>query len=65
MHAHPNGTTHSSPPSVRSFSAVPRRILDAVMDEFGDWSVTGTLETGISSPEDIELQDRHPSSGYG
>jgi hypothetical protein len=32
------------------------------MDEFGEMSVIGTLETGISSPEDIELQDRHRSS---
>jgi hypothetical protein len=31
------------------------------MDEFGEMSVIGTLETGISSPEDIELQDRHRS----
>jgi hypothetical protein len=33
------------------------------MDEFVDRSVTGTLETGISSPEEIELQDSHTSSG--
>jgi hypothetical protein len=33
------------------------------MDEFGDWSVTGTLETGISSPEEIELQGSHTSRG--
>jgi hypothetical protein len=63
-HAHPNGTTHSSPQPLRSFRAAPRRIHDAVMDEFGDRSVigTGTLETGISSSEEIELQDRHTSS---
>jgi hypothetical protein len=60
-HAHPNGTTHSSPLPVRSFRAAPQRIHDAVMDEFGDRSVTGTFETGISSPEEIELQDRHTS----
>jgi hypothetical protein len=61
-HAHPNGATHSSPQPVRSFRAAPRQIHDAVMDEFGDRSVTGTLETGISSPEEIELEDRHTSS---
>ena len=29
------------------------------MDEFGDRSVTETLDTGISSPEEIELEERH------
>ena len=29
------------------------------MDEFGDRSVTETLYTGISSPEDIGLEERH------
>jgi hypothetical protein len=61
-HAHPNGTTHSSPQPVCGFRAAPGRIHDAVMDEFGDQSVTGTLETGISSREEIELQDHHTSS---
>ena len=36
-----------------------RRIHNAVMDEFGDWSVTETLETGISSPDKIELEECH------
>jgi hypothetical protein len=31
------------------------------MDDFCEMRVIGTLETGISSPEDIELQDRHRS----
>ena len=31
------------------------------MDEFGDWSVTETLDTGISSPDEIELEERHAS----
>jgi hypothetical protein len=61
-HAHPNGTTHSSPQPVCSFRAASRQIHDTVMDEFGDRSITGTLETGISSPEEIELEDRHTSS---
>jgi hypothetical protein len=60
--AHPNGTTHSFPLPVRSFRAAPRPIQDTVMDEFGDRSVTGTLETGISSPEELELEDRHTSA---
>ena len=29
------------------------------MDEFGDRSVTETLDTGISSPDEIELEERH------
>jgi hypothetical protein len=61
-YSHPNGATHSSPQPVRSFRAAPRQIHNTVMDEFGDWSVTGTLETGFSSLEEIELQDRHTSS---
>ena len=32
------------------------------MDEFGDRSITETLDTGISSPEDIELEERHSSN---
>ena len=32
------------------------------MDEFGDRSVTETLYTGISSPEEIELEERHSSN---
>jgi hypothetical protein len=30
-----------------------------MVDEFGDWNTTGTLDTRNSSPDDIELQDRH------
>jgi hypothetical protein len=33
-----------------------------VVDEFGDRGITGTLDTGISSPDDIELQERHSSN---
>ena len=32
------------------------------MDEFGDRNVTETLDTGISPPEDIELEERHSSN---
>ena len=32
------------------------------MDEFGDRSVTETLDTGISSPDEIELEGRHSSN---
>ena len=32
------------------------------MDEFGDRSVTETLDTGISSPDEIELEERHSSN---
>ena len=60
-YAHPNGSTHSSPPPVRSFHAATRRIHNAVMNEFNDRSVTETLDTGISSPDEIELEERHPS----
>ena len=31
------------------------------MDEFGDRTVTETLDTGTSSPDEIELEERHPS----
>jgi hypothetical protein len=60
--AHPNGTTHSSPHPVRIFHAATRRIHDAVVDEFGDRSITGTPDTGSSSPDDIELQECHSSN---
>ena len=29
------------------------------MNEFGDRSITETLDTGITSPDEIELEDRH------
>ena len=29
------------------------------MDEFGDRSITETLDTGIMSPDGIELEERH------
>ena len=29
------------------------------MDEFGDRTVTETLDTGISSPDEIGLEERH------
>ena len=32
------------------------------MDEFGDQSVTETLDTGITSPDEIELEERHTSN---
>ena len=32
------------------------------MDEFGDRSVTETLDTGIASPDEIELEEHHPSN---
>ena len=32
------------------------------MDEFGDRTVTETLDTGISSPDEIELEERHASN---
>ena len=32
------------------------------MDEFGDRSVTETLDTGISSPDKIELEEHHSSN---
>ena len=32
------------------------------MDEFGDRTVTETLDTGISSPDEIELGQRHSSN---
>ena len=32
------------------------------MDEFGDRSVTETLDTGIASPEAIELEEHHVSN---
>ena len=35
------------------------------MDEFGDRSVTETLDIGISSPEDIELEEGHSSNTEG
>ena len=35
-----------------------RRIHNAVMDEFGDRSITETLDNGISSLDEIELQER-------
>ena len=31
------------------------------MDEFGDWTVTETLDTGISLPDQIELEEHHYS----
>ena len=57
-YAHPNGSTHSSPQPARSFHAVTRRIHNAVVDEFGDRSVTETLDTGISSRDEIECEER-------
>ena len=32
------------------------------MDEFGDRTVTETHDTGISSPDEIELEERHSSN---
>ena len=32
------------------------------MDEFGDRSVTETLDMGSSSPDEIELEERHSSN---
>ena len=32
------------------------------MDEFGDRSVTETLDPGISSPDEIELAERHSAN---
>ena len=61
-YAHPNGSTHSSPQPVGSFHAATRRIHNAVMDEFGDRSVTETLDTGISLTDETELEERHSSN---
>ena len=61
-YAHPNGSTHSSPPPVRSFHVATRRIHNVVMDEFGDRSITETLNTGITSPDGIELEECHSSN---
>ena len=35
---------------------------NAVMDEFGDRTVTETLDTGISSPDEIELEEHNSSN---
>ena len=35
------------------------RVHNVVMDEFGDQSVTETLDTGISSLDKIELKECH------
>ena len=32
------------------------------MDEFGDRTITETLDTGISSPDEIKLEERHSSN---
>ena len=61
-YAHPNGSTHSPPPPVRSFHAAMCRIHNAVMDEFGDRSITETLDTGIASPDEIKLEECHSSN---
>ena len=58
-HAHPNGTTHSVSHPPGSFHAATRRIHNAIVDEFGDRSVTESLDTGITSPDEIELEERH------
>ena len=58
-HAHPNGTTHSISHPVGSFHAAARRIHNAIVDEFEDRSLTEILETGITSADEIELEDRH------
>jgi hypothetical protein len=58
--AHPNGTTHLHDLSV--VSMLLHGGFNAVVDEFGDRSITGTLDTGISSPDDIELQECHSSN---
>ena len=57
-YAQPNGSTHSSPPPpVRTFNAATCWIYKAVMDEFGDQSITETLD--IFSLEYIEFKDCH------
>ena len=32
------------------------------MNEFGDWSIAGTLDTEIFSPDEIQLEERHTSN---
>ena len=32
------------------------------MDEFGNQTITETLDTGISSPDEIELKEHHTSN---
>ena len=32
------------------------------MNEFGDWSIAGTLDMEIFSPDEIQLEERHTSN---
>lgn len=55
---HPNGSTQSLTLPLGTFNAATRRIHNAIVDEFGDGSVTETGDTRISSDES-EPPHRH------
>ena len=58
-HTHPNGTIHSVSYLLGSFHTATRQIHNVIMDEFGDRSITETLDTGSMSVDETELEDRH------
>ena len=56
---HVNGTTQSSSHPIGTFHAATQRIHNAIVNEFGDRSIsTETSNTGITSSDAIELEDR-------
>lgn len=56
---HGNGTAQSPAHSIGTFRAATQRIHNAIVDEFGDRSIsTETSNTGITSSDAVELEDR-------
>ena len=64
-HAHPNGTTYSASLPIGNFHTATLRVHNAIVDDFGDRGVTDTLDTGITTPDEIEVEDRRSTHTGG